>query len=276
MRAVRSINNNIAFCVDSQGNEVIAMGKGIGFGEMPKEVSLDDITHTYYDVDTMSLQGIGDIPQDVMELAVSVAERAMNELPYQLSPNLVFTLADHLSFIIKRTREDIYVSMPLAYDVEQSYPDEYRIARQTVRRMRRTWHLPLRENEAAGIALNIINAQVSSCSAQHGERTRADEEMLEDITEIVENEFGITINRSSFVFSRYATHMNYLFRRLHEGKSLSGSHLDLYEDVRKDYPQVETCVNKIVAHVQEEWGCPITDEECLYVFIHVARLCAKE
>lgn len=40
MRAVRSVNNNIAFCIDSLGNEVIAMGKGIGYGELPREVPL--------------------------------------------------------------------------------------------------------------------------------------------------------------------------------------------------------------------------------------------
>ena len=50
MRVVRSINNNIAVCIDSVGNELIAMGKGIGYGELPREVSLEDVTQTFYNV----------------------------------------------------------------------------------------------------------------------------------------------------------------------------------------------------------------------------------
>lgn len=32
MKAVRRINNNVAVCRDNAGNELLAMGKGIGFG----------------------------------------------------------------------------------------------------------------------------------------------------------------------------------------------------------------------------------------------------
>ena len=276
MRAVRSINNNIAGCVDSAGNELIAMGKGIGYGALPREVSLEEITHTYYNVDPKVLLCVAEIPADVITFAADLAERARNELPYQLSPNLAFTFADHIAFALRRAREGIYVSMPLAFDVEQSYPDEYRIARQAVRRLRREFKVALRDAEAAGIALNMVNARTASATAAEVARAQRDEDMLEDITEIVETEFGITVNRASFAFSRYATHMGYLFGRLHAGKSLDGANLELYADVRVDYPQVDACVEKICEHIRDAWGCEVTDEERLYVFIHVNRLRAKE
>ena len=276
MRAIRSINNNIAVCVDSAGNELIAMGKGLGYGKLPREVSLDDVTHTYYNVDAKVLPGIANIPDDVMAFAADLAERARNVLSYQLSPNLAFTLADHIAFVLKRAREKLYVSMPLTLDVRQSYPDEFRIARQAVRRLRRDFKVVLRDDEVAGIALSIVNARMASATEEEVMRAQRDEDMLEDITEIVENEFGITVSRSSFAFSRYATHMRYLFGRLHVGKSLDGANLELYADVRADYPQVDTCVEKIARHVRKEWGCDVTDEERLYILIHVNRLRAKE
>lgn len=276
MRAVRSINNNIAVCVDSAGNELIAMGKGIGYGKLPREIALEDVTQTFYNVSPKVLAGIEGIPEDVMVFSADLAERARDELSYQLSPNLAFTLADHISFALKRARDGVYVSMPLAFDVEQSYPDEYRIARQAVRRLRREFRANLRDAEAAGIALNIVNARADFATEAELASAQRDEDMLEDITEIVEREFSITVNRSSFAYSRYATHMNYLFGRLHAGKSLDGANLELYADVRTDYPQVDACVEKICGHLREEWGCEVTDEERLYVFIHVNRLRAKE
>lgn len=276
MRAIRSINNNIAVCVDGAGNELIAMGKGIGYGKLPREIPLEDITHTYYNVDPKVLVGVAEIPAEVMAFSADLAERARNELRYQLSPNLAFTFADHIAFALKRAREGLYVGLPLAYDVEQSYPDEYRIARQAVRRLRRDFGVALRDAEAAGIALNMVNARTAPVATEDLARAQRDEDMLEDITEIVETEFGITVNRSSFAFSRYATHMNYLFGRLHANKSLDGANLELYADVRADYPQVDACVEKICSHLCKEWGCYVSDEERLYVFIHVNRLRAKE
>ena len=93
MRAVRSINNNIAVCVDSAGNELIAMGKGIGYGKLPREIALEDVTQTFYNVSPKVLSGIEGIPEDVMVFSADLAERARDELSYQLSPNLAFTLA---------------------------------------------------------------------------------------------------------------------------------------------------------------------------------------
>ena len=276
MRAVRSINNNIAVCVDSAGNELIAMGKGIGYGKLPREIALEDVTQTFYNVSPKVLAGIEGIPEDVMVFSADLAERARDELSYQLSPNLAFTLADHISFALKRARDGVYVSMPLAFDVEQSYPDEYRIARQAVRRLRREFRVNLRDAEATGIALNIVNARADFATEAELASAQRDEDMLEDITEIVEREFSITVNRSSFAYSRYATHMNYLFGRLHADKSLDGANLELYADVRADYPQVDACVEKICGHLREEWGCGVTDEERLYIFIHVNRLRVKE
>ena len=276
MKVVRSINNNIAVCEDSAGNELIAMGKGIGFGKLPREVSLDEITSTFYNVDVQSLTGISGVPMEVLAFADGVANRARNELPYQLSPNLVFTLADHIAFALKRARENMSVSMPLAFDVEQSYPAEYRIARQTVRRLRKEFLVALRDDEAAGIALNIVNSKMTDAEPDERVRAQGDEDMLEDVTEIIENSFNMTIDRATFAYSRYATHMNYLFRRLHGGESLGGQTSDIYGDLRKGHPDIEACVEKITKHLIDAWSCELSDEERLYVFVHVSRLRAKE
>lgn len=99
MRAIKRINNNVAVCIDSSGRTVIAIGKGIGFGGMPKQVPLADIDRTFYEVDERYLAGIDDIPQSVLNFAVQAADKARVELPYALSPNLAFTLADHIAVL---------------------------------------------------------------------------------------------------------------------------------------------------------------------------------
>lgn len=51
MRAIQRINHNAAICEDGAGRQLIALGRGIGFGDMPHEVDLDVITRTFYGID---------------------------------------------------------------------------------------------------------------------------------------------------------------------------------------------------------------------------------
>ena len=275
LKAIRSINNNIAVCIDSTGTEVVAMGKGIGYGAMPHEVELSQISHTYYSVDPHLLSGIQDIPEDVLAFTAKVVDAARGQIHYRMSSNLVFTLADHIAFAIKRSKSNLKVKMPLAYDIEQNFPDEYRVARQIVRRIRREFGAALPNDEAAGIAMNFLNARIDEASEEESRRAQADEDMLEDITEIIENEFETTVDRSSFAFSRYATHMHYLFCRLHTGEKLEASGLLGYQGIEDQFPEGVACVERIAQHIEDAWGAALSAEEKLYLVIHVSRICIK-
>lgn len=276
MRAIKRINNNVAVCLDGAGHELLAMGKGIGFGTMPRNLSLDDVERTFYDVDERFFSAINDLPVDVMAFAIKAADYVRGELAYQLSPNLAFTLADHLAFAIQRTKKNLHIRMPLAYDVEQTYPEEYRIARHIVRRLRRELQVALPDDEASAVAMNLVNARVESASEDEVARQREDDEMLEDVTEIIEDSFGIDVDRTSFAFSRYATHMRYLFERLHAGKALDSSCVDGFRGIEGQYPREFACVDRIAAHIASAWeDAALSDDEKLYLVIHVSRVCIK-
>ena len=276
MRVIKRINNNVAVCLDGAGHELLAMGKGSGFGTMPRELSLDDVERTFYDVDERFFSAINDLPVDVMAFAIKAADYVRGELDYQLSPNLAFTLADHLAFAIQRTKKNLHIRMPLAYDVEQTFPEEYRIARHIVRRLRRELQLALPDDEASAVAMNLVNARVESASEDEIARQREEDEMLEDVTEIIEDSFGITVDRTSFAFSRYATHMRYLFERLHAGKALDSSCVDGFRGIEGQYPREFACVDRIAAHIASAWeGAALSDDEKLYLVIHVSRVCIK-
>lgn len=276
MKAIKRINNNVAVCLDNAGNELLAMGKGIGFGSMPRELCLDDVERTFYDVDERFFSAINDLPVDVMAFAIKAADYVRGELAYQLSPNLAFTLADHLAFAIQRTQKNLRIRMPLAYDVEQTHPEEYRIARHIVRRLRCELNVALPDEEAAAVTMNLINARLEPASEAEEERQRADDEMLEDVTEIIEDAFGITVDRASFAFSRYATHMHYLFERLHVGKALDSTCVDGFRGIEGQYPREFACVERIAEHIADAWdSAALSDDEKLYLVIHVSRVCIK-
>ena len=276
MKAIKRINNNVAICVDGGGNELLAMGKGIGFGKLPRELSLDDVERTFYNVDERYFAAINDLPANVMEFSIRAVDYIRGELPYQLSPNLVFILADHLAFAIQRAEKNLRVRMPLAYDVEQTYPDEYRIGKHLVRRVRKQLLVALPDDEATAIAINLVNARLEPLNEAEQEQQRRDDEMLEDVTEIIEDEFGLAVDRTSFAFSRYATHMRYLFDRLHGGEALDSTCVEGFRGIEEQYPREFACVKRIAQHIADEWpGAELSEDEKLYLVIHVSRVCIK-
>lgn len=275
MLAVRSINNNAVICKDSGSREIIAMGKGIGFGKFPREIPLEQIERTFYDVDRNYQPLLWEIPAPVLDFTGKIVEIARNELPYELSPNLVITLADHISFAMERARKNIRVKMPASYDVKQSFPREYNIGKYTVNRVRKEFKIALPEEEIVGIAMGLLNAKVTEESMACGQ-TLQDEEMLEDITELVENAFHIMIDRESFNYSRYATHMQYLFQRIHSGTEIMSDNLQMYGSLKEEFPEISACVENITRHMEETWKCSLSEEEKLYMILHINRICTKE
>ena len=277
MRGLRKINNNAVICLDSTGQEMIAMGKGIGFGTLPREIPLAQVERTFYNVDERYLGVLRDLPPDVLDFSARLLDIARNELPYTLSPNAILTLADHIAFTIERARRNIRVKMPLAYDVEQLYPAEYRIGQYAVKRIQKEFQVGLPGAEAVGIAINLMNARVDGDSAPDAAGAGCtDSEMLEDITEMVENHFNLIVQRDSFNYSRYATHMQYLFGRIHTSKTIASGNSQMYDSIRAEFPDVAACAEEIAAHIQRKWGCALPEEEKLYLILHINRICIKE
>ena len=125
VRIIKKINNNAALGLDGSGTEVVVLGKGIGFPDMPYELNdYSKIQRTFYDMDPRYVQMAAGIPDAVLEASADIAEQAEMELECELNPNLPFTLADHLNFALERLRSGTVLNMPLSYDVRHLYPKE--------------------------------------------------------------------------------------------------------------------------------------------------------
>lgn len=275
VRAIKRINNNAAICVDSAGHQLIALGKGVGFGELPREVSLDDVHRTFYGIDPKYLAFIDEVDPEVLEFAAQFADVVTQQVSYELSANLPITLADHLQFVLKRSREHIAVPMPLTHDVELSHPIEYKLGELAVRGLKRTFNVRVPRNEAAGVALSIVNSKVSPSSREVRETKRA-ERMIAEATDIVEQDFSVSIDRDSFAYARFATHLRYLFKRLAGNGELDTGNEGLYELLEEQYPEVIACALRIAQRFADEYGIELSREEVVYLTMHVNRIVSTD
>lgn len=273
MKVIRQINNNAALALDGNGNEVVIMGRGVGFPKMPYELTdLSRVEKTFYGVNPQYFGLAADLPQPLMLACAEIAERAEIELDCELNPNLPFTLADHLNFADERLRKGIRVTTPLAYDVRHLYPKETEIAGRALELLRERVGLDLPETEAVNIALHLIDAE-SEAGDMHSMMMTL--EILAQVDGIVERELQIRLNKDSFSYSRFTMHLRYLIQRLDSGKQVEEHIGGMLGQIRREYPRIYRCACVVSEYFLNTWGWKCNDEEVLYLVLHIGRLQEK-
>jgi beta-glucoside operon transcriptional antiterminator len=275
MRAVKKINNNVAVCKDGMGNELIAFGKGIGFPAMPYEIhDLNKIDRTFYNLSNNFLGLMNEIPEEIVEFSAKMVN-IVNGKENKYNPNVLLTLSDHITFALKRKKKGIKVQMPLAYEIKQRYPKEMEYGRYILKELNKTLHVNLEQEEAVGLALNLVNARLENMAYENDLMNR-EEKALEEITQIIERELDFSVDRDSFNYNRFSTHLQYLLKRI-DGKQYieSGNH-SMYDAVAKEYQKMAECVELVNKYLIKNFYCDLTDEEKLYLIMHVNRVYSQE
>ena len=276
MIVVKNINNNVALCLDSKGQEVVVFGKGVGFLKPPSEVPLSKIQRTFYDLNRKFLPLLDDIPLDVIDFTAQQVAQIRGQLPYETNANLIMTLADHLAFAMTRAKKGIYTPMPSIYEMEQNYPVEIRIGRQIVKAMEQTFHVKLPKREVQGVAMHFINASLGSPSSGQLTSEEEYETILERMTQIVEYALQVTIRRDTFNYARFATHVQYLLKRVQAESPIDSDNLQVYASIRDEYKDVSACVDQIHEYLQRNWSIDLSEEEKLYLIMHINRVISQE
>ena len=102
------------------------------------------------------------------------------------------------------------------------------------------------------------------------------EEITDEITQIVEDYFKIMVNRNSFSYSRFVTHLNYLLNRLCSNESINSDNEELLSSIKECYPEVYKCSQIISSYLEDKFNKKLSEEEKLYMVLHINRVCAKE
>lgn len=275
----KNINNNVSLCLDSKGKEVVVFGKGVGFAAPPQEIPLSKIERTFYDVNEQYLTLLNDIPPEVIDFTAQQMMDIQNHLPYEMNPNLILTLADHLAFAMERVKRGIIVPMPSVYELEISYPLEVKAGRRIISAMEREFKVKLPSGEIQGVAMHFINARTTATTPKAREDVSLEqryEEILEQTTQIIEWEMGLRVQRYTFHYARFATHIKYLLKRLMEHKHIDSSNLHIYEEISAEYQDVSACVDKIGEYYEKDLSASLNKEEKLYLIMHINRVCNGE
>ena len=270
MKVIKNINNNVAQCIDSKGREVVVFGKGVGFYKNGEDIPLSAINRTFYNIKDTDYGIIRAIPTVVINTAIYIIDYASDKLSLIFPSSSAIALADHLQFAIERKDKNIYLPQPLIQDIMQLYPDEMNVAMESLEIIKKMTGTRLPRQEAGTIAMHFINDSI-----KENKENFDTVEYIEEITEIIEKEFNKKIDRNSFNYSRFVTHLDYLIRRLMNSEQIDSQNKEIYDQVKEKYIDSVNCAKKIKDYLYDKFSIEINDEELLYLSIHINRLISR-
>lgn len=271
MRVEKKINNNVAVCTDGNGQELIALGREIGFPKTPYELTdLSKIDMTFYRVSSQTVQMLTTISEDVIMVSSKIVQLAQTKLQNQFSTNVVFSLADHISFAIERIKKNEIFDFSLSYDIQHLYPKEYDVGLKALQYVKEDLKIIFPKAEATAIAMHFINAR--EVSSQNISKSNTDN-TLNLIIGTIEDQFNIKIDKKSFAFNRFKIHLQYFLKRIESNKQIHDEiSVQLIQDMMENNYQIFKCGKEIVAQLNEKYRTEITDDEMFYLMIYIQRI----
>ncbi len=273
MKIIKKINNNVAQALDGNNCEIIVMGKGIGFHPMPYELEdLSKVDRTFYGIDQKYIGLLDSIDEKIFAVTDRIVKTGSSMLSVDLNPNLVFTLADHISFAIDRFKGNIDIRNPLSLEIRHLYAAETIIGERALDVIERELGVKLPESEVTSIALHFINAENGMNNMVETMKTIR---VIDAIIKIIEEKFGFEIDKDTFEYSRFTIHMRYLIMRRNKKSEVSSDNRLLYDLMRAKYPDTYSCMLEIDKYLKNHMKWELNEEELLYLMLHINRLCAK-
>ena len=276
MKIEKVFNNNVVQILGINNEEIIVMGKGLGFQKKPGDGVNQDLIEKRFILQNTDTDMVGelsrvyvDLDSEEIDLVLEIIHQGQEKLGQTFDISLYIALADHLHYTIQRTREGLTLQNPLAWEVRKFYPEEFQLGKDTIELVKEKMTLQLADDEAASIALHFINAQKDGGLL---EKNRLISKIVSDILEIVRLHFGEVRDEESISYNRFITHVQYFAQRVANGLVQGKNDAFLYEQVKENYPHAFACTEKIKSYVESAYNFAMSRDEQVYLTIHIQRL----
>ena len=270
----RVINNNIVVAEDFKGHEVIAMGKGLGFRKQKDSIIRKNEISKMYSLVEGSNKGyilslFEQVPYEIVELTQQIIDMASQKLEASFNINLLVVLSDHIHFSVTQHRAGVDLPVPVSEEVKRLYKDVYQIGRQALQMIHEALDVSLNPDEAASIAFHLITAMENS-SNQDARRIM---QGVNGILKIVESDI-FAMEEDSVAYSRFIIHLKFFMRSvLFDSPKETGIPAgELLGQLNTGNDKAWKCVDHISEYMCENYSYHLTDEDRLYLTIHVVRL----
>ena len=274
MRIEKILNNNVVTSLNENNEEIIVMGRGIAFrkkcGDIIVKNNIEKIfTLSNPNVNNKFIELISSIPLEYTVVSEKIIRYAKAEIGKKLNDSIYLSLTDHIYNSIQRQKSGIVVTNALTWETKRLYKEEYNVGLKALKIINEEFDINLPPDEAAFIALHIVNASLDEEMPILMDMTR----LIQEILNIVKYNFNIEFDEESLSYHRFVTHLKFFAQRLFNNKTINDEKdNDLFDMVKNKYSEAYKCVLKVQKFILEKHKYKLTKEEMLYLIIHTQKL----
>lgn len=266
------LNNNVILVTDKKTNqELILVGKGIGFGKRDgKLVTLleRDIEKSFiaYDEKTKTeyFQLISQMDSNVMGVSEEIIAMAEKNLG-QLNSHIHIALTDHIGFALDRIKMGMDMNNPFIYEIRALYPEEFKAGLMAAEIIKDRLNVEISESEIGFITLHFHSARQN----KKVNETLKDTRLLKGIINLIEAELAVIIDNRDLIYTRLINHLRVTIQRLDEKKYIKNPLLD---SIKEQFKTSFNISKKIGEYIERERNINVTDDELGYLALHIERI----
>lgn len=272
---IKKIFNNNVVVVEKDGRDQVICGRGIAFSKkIGDKVDEDKITQVFVMKEEKENERfqeiIQNIPLEYIELSNEIIEMIKLSIGQKINDIIYISLSDHIYTAVERAKEGIYMPNTMTFEISHYYENEYRLALKALKMINERFDVDLKEDEAGFMTLHIVNAEEENSSL---EETTKVTQIVQEIIKVVRNFYGRDFYEDSVYFYRFITHIKFFARRLVYNKSYKDDESnELLDIIKNKYRNSYNCVLGICSMIKNRYDYVITEEEQLYLTIHVHRI----
>ena len=273
MKIKQIINNNVVVSED-KSDEIIVIGKGIGFnGRVGQQIDPASIEKTFVlqneTIDKNLSSLLTEIPYEVIAFGIKATDYIMRCSKKPISRRILIPLTDHIYSCIERNQSGMRFDSLLSFNVRYLYKDEYKIAEDVIDMLKSDLGVDADKEEAAFITMHIVNAQLDTDIEDIFKAT----DIVSTSIQTVESYFNITLDNQDMNFARFVTHLQFFAKRMVKNTFLDEDpDLEINKHIHLRYANEYDCARKIGEKLKEKYGFEIEENEYTYLTIHIARL----
>ena len=273
-RITKILNHNSFMGIESKNDqECLIMGKGVAFGKkVGQTVSVTGDARVYSLKELTDRGEAREIIKSVSPLCLELANEVLNQAEEEFGKvdrSILFTMADHLDFAVRRIQNGEQISNPLTDDIRIMFYKEYKVAGCIRDLLKEKLGIRIDEHEIGYIALHVHASIVDENVSQAMEIARTVRECIC----MVEEETGKSIDVMSLSYNRLMNHVRYMVARAIHGEKLKMS-LNDYMSVK--FPGPYMTAEKICRKMEKSLKLPIPDIEIGYLAMHLERMMDRE
>ena len=273
-RVTKALNHNAVLTVKDGGKqEYLILGRGIGFGKKVSERIDPGEGSMVYSLQSVSERGMAkdllrEINPQFLEVADAVLNAAQKEFD-SIDRDILFPMADHIAFAVKRMKRGEYIANPLTQDIQVLFYKEYKAASTARKLLRKMQQIEVDEDEIGYIALHVHSA---ICGENVADAMQIASAVRECIT-MIEQDLGKKIDVQTLSYNRLMNHIKYMAARAVNKEKLK---LDMNPYISKQYPESFQIAATVCGHLGKHLKRELEEIEIGYLAIHIERVYTEE